>query len=243
MMGKMGMEDAMATPGLDNLHILTVGDIPPNPSELLASKKLVEAVEEMKKEFEFVIFDAPPILSTTDPVILGKNLDVVLLVYRVGSIAKTLLKRAANQLLQVDCNILGVVLNGMKADTSPDFQGYKYYKSYYYYGQEEEKGTLLERVTSFAKSIPQKAAEGLRKAAPGDSEKEEPSQDKVPERVIEKKPGKLKLFILIGALAALLWGIFWQVTSLTHLSESSKPKITNKVKKKITRAITQDDRS
>ena len=243
MMGKMGMEDAMATPGLDNLHILTVGDIPPNPAELIASKRLVEAIEEMKREFEFVIFDAPPILSTTDPVILGKNLDVVLLVYRVGSIAKTLLKRAANQLLQVDCNILGVVLNGMKADTSPDFQGYKYYKSYYYYGQEEEKGTLLERVTSFARSIPQKAMEKLGKAAPGDSEKEAPYENKVQERVIAKKSGKLKLFILIGALTALLWGIFWQATSWTHSRESSKPKITNKVKKKITRAITQDDRS
>ncbi len=247
MMGKMGMEDAMATPGLDNLHIITVGDIPPNPSELIGSKKLVESIEEMKKEFEFILFDAPPILSTTDPVILGKSLDAVLLVYRVGSIARTLLKRAANQLSQVDCNLLGVVLNGMKVEVSPDFQGYKYYKSYYYYGQGDEKDTLIQKATSFIREIPQKAREGLKKAIPPGSAKAGPDEDaygdKDQGRRKEKRAGKLRLLILIGALAALLWGIIWQATFWNHPGDSLEPKATNKIKKKITKTIIKDDHS
>ncbi len=232
MMGKMGMEEVMVTPGLDNLYILTVGETAPNPAELIGSKKLTDSIAEMRREYDIVICDAPPILSTTDPIILGKQMDAVLLVYRVGSIARTLLKRAANQLSQVDCNLLGVVLNGMKAEVSPDFHGYKYYKSYYYYGKDKKKERLIKKVTSFA-----------RKLLPAGSAKAKPYLAKDQGKVRARRPGRLGLLILLGALAALMWGIIGQVNFWGHSKDSPIPKTTNKVLKKITRVTTQGDRS
>ena len=104
--------------------VVVSGSIPPNPAELIDSKRLFEFIEETKTEFDVVIFDTPPILSTADAAILGTKLDATVLVYRVGSISRRLLKRATVQLEQVKAKILGVVLNGMKAEVSPDFQDF-----------------------------------------------------------------------------------------------------------------------
>ena len=122
-LGKMSWDEIMLTPGLDNLHIITSGTPPQNPAELIDSKRLEEFIEEVKKEYDVIIFDSSPILSTADAAILGMKMDGVLLVYRVGSISKGLLKRTVSQLEQVQCNLMGVILNGMKPDISPDFQG------------------------------------------------------------------------------------------------------------------------
>ena len=137
-MGEMGMDDVMATPGLDNLHIMTCGNIPTNPSDLIESKALMNLINDLKKEYDFIIIDTPPILSTNDPVMLGSIVDATLLVYRIGSVSKALLKRSVLQLSQTKSNLIGVVLNDMKAEVSPDFQDYKHYKSYYSYGKEKK---------------------------------------------------------------------------------------------------------
>jgi cell division septation protein DedD len=65
--------------------------------------------------------------------------DGVLLVYRIGTVPKGLLKRAINQLLQVKSNVIGVILNGMRPEVSPDFEDYKHYKYYYSYGEDGTK--------------------------------------------------------------------------------------------------------
>ena len=75
-------------------------------------------------------------MPTTVAAILGKKVDGVLIVYRVGAVSRGLLKRTSTQLEQVKCNIIGVILNGMKPDISPDFPDYKYYKYFSYYGEE-----------------------------------------------------------------------------------------------------------
>ncbi|RPI76681.1 MAG: polysaccharide biosynthesis tyrosine autokinase [Desulfobacteraceae bacterium] len=160
-MGKMTLEEVMLTPGLDNLHVITGGTIPPNPAELIESKHLTEFIAEAKNEYDLILFDSPPIVSTADAVILGAKVDGVLLVYRVGAVSKNLLKRSSSQLTQVNSHIMGVVLNGMKPEFSPDFQDAKYYKYYYSYG-EEAKGRRLRvgeedkggRLRSVAKTLP-----------------------------------------------------------------------------------------
>jgi len=134
--GKMEMDDVMITPGLDNLYIITSGTIPPNSAELIDSQRLLDFIEEVKEEYDIIIFDAPPVLSTADATILGTKVDAVLLVYRVGSISRGLLKRTTLQLSRVKSNLLGVVLNGMKPEVSPDFQDFKYYRYYSSYGEE-----------------------------------------------------------------------------------------------------------
>jgi polysaccharide biosynthesis transport protein len=152
--GKMEMDDVMITPGLDNLYIITSGTIPPNSAELIDSQRLLDFIEEVKEEYDFIIFDAPPVLSTADATILSTKLDAVLLVYRVGSISRGLLKRTTLQLSRVKSNLMGVVLNGMKPEMSPDFQDFKYYKYYSSYGEEGEvKKEKRERVKRDKKGV------------------------------------------------------------------------------------------
>jgi len=137
--GKMSLDEVLLTPGLDNLHLIPAGSIPPNPAELVESKRLKEFMEEAKSEYDLVLFDSPPILSTADAAILGSKMDGVLLVYRLGTVSRGLLKRSTSQLEQVNCRILGVILNGMKPEVSPDFHNFKYYKYYSSYGEEGKR--------------------------------------------------------------------------------------------------------
>jgi capsular exopolysaccharide synthesis family protein len=149
MMGKMSMDDIMKTPGIDNLHIMTCGTIPPNPAELVSSKSISEFIEDVRSEYDMVLIDGPPVLTATDAAILGSRADGVILVYQVGKISRGALKRAKAQLDNVRANVIGVVLNGLKAEISPDFSGYDYYKQYYVYGQkEEERKTFWSRLLS-----------------------------------------------------------------------------------------------
>ncbi|MBW1792791.1 MAG: CpsD/CapB family tyrosine-protein kinase, partial [Deltaproteobacteria bacterium] len=204
-MGKLTMDEVMMTPGMDNLHIITSGIIPPNPAELIESRRLMDFIEEAKKQYDMVIFDSTPILSTADAAILGTKVDGVLLVYRIGAVSRGLLKRSAAQLEQVNCNIIGVVLNGMKADISPDFQDFKYYKYYSYYGEEdEEKKPGLKKVLSF---ISEKL-EDRSSFARGDLSS---SVGKTTQAGQEKKKGHfLKWLLIIVALLFLTVGVLWQ---------------------------------
>lgn len=148
--GKMGMSGATVTPGLDNLHIITPGTLVSNPAELIDSKAIDNLIEEAKKQYDYIIFDTPPILSTADPLIIGPKLDGMLMVYRIGSVSRGLLKRSTFQLTQVKAKIIGTVLNGMKAEVSPDFQDFKYFKYYYSYGKKKKrKGKKMIKLPRF----------------------------------------------------------------------------------------------
>jgi succinoglycan biosynthesis transport protein ExoP len=147
--GRMSLDEVLLTPGLDNLHLIAAGSIPPNPAELVESKRLKEFIEEAKSEYDLILFDSPPILSTADAAILSSKMDGVLLVYRLGTVSRGLLKRSTAQLEQVNCRILGVILNGMKPEVSPDFHHFKYYKYYSSYGEEGKKGEELKKGLPF----------------------------------------------------------------------------------------------
>ncbi|MFC1491181.1 polysaccharide biosynthesis tyrosine autokinase [Nitrospinota bacterium] len=138
MLGKFDMEDIMLTPGLDNLNILTTGNIPPNPSELLNSPRMTEFLENLRQEFDIIILDTPPLLPVTDAAVLGTKVDGCVLVYRVGTIARGALKRAKLQLDNVRANVWGIVLNSMRPEASTDLDAFRYQSSYYYGGYVEE---------------------------------------------------------------------------------------------------------
>ncbi len=204
--GKMNVDDVMFTPGLDNLHIVTSGTMPPNPAELIGSNQLAEFVEGVKRDYNVVIFDAPPVLSAADAAILGSKSDAVLLIYRVGSVSKGLLKRSAVQLTQAKCNIIGVVLNDMKASVSPDFQGFKYYQYYYSYtekAEEEKKGRWKSLLPKIGKRRPKK------KPA---KKKMESLMTSIPSRHTRAKRtgASSKLILPILAAGLLTGGLLWQ---------------------------------
>lgn len=128
-MGEMGMESILMTPGMENLHIMTSGSIPPNPSEMLASEKMKQFIEEAREEFDLVLFDVPPILPVTDAAVLSNRVDATLLIYRAGKVPRAVLRRAKVQIESVGATVLGIVLNDLKADIAG------YTGSHYYYGK------------------------------------------------------------------------------------------------------------
>jgi succinoglycan biosynthesis transport protein ExoP len=134
MLGPLGVDTLMSTPNIDKLYLLTSGTPPPNPAEFLNSQRMTDLIATFREEFDVVIFDCPPILPVTDAAILAAKTDGTLIVYRVGKIARAALKRAKTLLENVRGHVLGVVLTGLKADTSPDYEELQYYR--YAYGQE-----------------------------------------------------------------------------------------------------------
>lgn len=108
-----------------DLYVLTSGPIPPNPSELLASNQMEELLKEMKKQFDMVIFDTPPILAVADAQILANQVDASILVVSSGKTDKEAALKAKELLVHAKSKLLGAVLNNRKADSG---------NYYYYYG-------------------------------------------------------------------------------------------------------------
>ena len=117
----------------ENLYIITAGKIPSNPSELLYSNAMKTLIQNLKKDFEYIFIDAPPVVPVTDAVIMSNYVDGVILVCASGVIEIELAQKAKESLENVNANILGVVLN--KINTKND----KYSSYYYYYGEEDKK--------------------------------------------------------------------------------------------------------
>jgi len=141
-LGHMTFEEVMMTPRLDNLHLITSGSIPPDPTELIDSVQFADFIQEAREEYQVLILDTPPLLSAADAMIIGTKVDGVLLVYRIGAVPRGLLRRASRQLEQVRSHLIGVVLNGMRPDVSPDFdhcKQYRYYSSCAVDGEERKK--------------------------------------------------------------------------------------------------------
>jgi len=202
--GKMTMEEVMMTPSMDNLYVITSGAIPPNPAELIDSERMDNFIREVKKEFDFVIFDSTPILSTADAAILGTKVDGLLLVYRVGSVSRGLLRRSVTQLKQVNCNVMGVVLNGMRPEISPDFQDFKYYSYYYSYGEDTRRKN--RRTRKVGVSFLRKKEDRHR----GAEEKISQKKGKARREKQVKQQNTLRLTLLLIALAFLVMGVLWQ---------------------------------
>ncbi len=139
MMGKMNTDKIILTPGIDNLHIITCGTIPLNPAELMQSKKFKGLLAELRDRYDVILLDAPPLVSAADALVLAMGVDGVLLTYRVGKVARGILKRVKSQLEQIKANIIGVVLNEVKAEASSDFAELKKYRYYTYYGEQAKK--------------------------------------------------------------------------------------------------------
>ncbi|MFI5247728.1 MAG: GumC family protein, partial [Nitrospirales bacterium] len=126
MLGPMGADRVMKTPGLDNLHILTSGSEVANPNEYLNMNKIKTLVSEMNEEYDLVLFDTPPILPVTDAVAFSSRVDGTILVYQVGRIGRNALKRAKFLLDHAQANVMGIVLTNMKSEVTPDYGVYRY---------------------------------------------------------------------------------------------------------------------
>jgi capsular exopolysaccharide synthesis family protein len=109
--------------GVAGLRVLPSGPLPPNPSELVGSRRMGEIINVLGERSDIVLFDAPPIVAVTDAAVLASRVDGVLLVIKAGATKRDHARRAKALLEKVNAHVLGVVLNNIKMDTS--------YYSYY----------------------------------------------------------------------------------------------------------------
>lgn len=111
-----------------NLYVMPSGPIPPNPSELIGSKRMAELIKKLSEQLDLVIFDAPPVLSVTDAQIVSTNVDGTILVVRANKTEKAAVKEAVRLIKQVGGHIIGTILNDVEVKGSGYYGYYGYSK-------------------------------------------------------------------------------------------------------------------
>lgn len=139
--GKVEFEEAVKESPVKNLKLLTSGTRPPNPSELLASKKMENFLESLKDKFEYIIIDTPPVVAVTDAQLLSRYADGCILVVASSQVQREAAVRAKELLLKVNANMLGIVLNKLEIKE----KGYYGYYYQYYYGEDSKYGTKKKK--------------------------------------------------------------------------------------------------
>ena len=125
-----------------NLFILPSGVIPPNPSELLSSERLFFLMSVLKKRFDLLVIDSPPVLPTSDALLLASHSDGVLFVTKSGMLNRDMVKKGLESLKQTNANLIGVALNSVDVTKEGHYRNYYYYQQYYakyytkYYGED-----------------------------------------------------------------------------------------------------------
>ncbi len=122
------VEEAVRPTSVDRLNLMTSGPIPPNPAELLASNTMGMLIAELKKMFDVVIFDAPPVLSVTDGQVLANKCDGVILVVNSGGTERDMAVKAKEAIEASNSKLIGAVLNNF--ELAKDSNYYQYYGSH-----------------------------------------------------------------------------------------------------------------
>ncbi|MEE9616221.1 MAG: CpsD/CapB family tyrosine-protein kinase, partial [Anaerolineae bacterium] len=104
--------------GVDNLWLMPSGPMPPNPADILGSRKMEEVIAVLRARADVVLFDAPPIIAVTDAAVLGTKVDGVLLVVCAGRTRREHAQRARELLERVHVRIVGAVLNDAPRDVT-----------------------------------------------------------------------------------------------------------------------------
>lgn len=112
------LEDPPLQPtGVSNLHVLTSGPLPPNPADVLGSRRMDGVIAALKAQADYVLFDAPPALIVTDAALLSAKMDGVILVLRAGTSQRDHAARAKEQLERVKAPLIGTVLTNARYET------------------------------------------------------------------------------------------------------------------------------
>ena len=126
LLGKRNIQDCIKKTKQENLYILTGGTIPPNPAEVLSSKKMSEFIESIKDEYDYIFIDSPPVGVVSDASIISAYSDGVIFVVGANEVDSNLAKIAKERLDSVKANIVGVILNKFKTNTNSEYYNYSY---------------------------------------------------------------------------------------------------------------------
>lgn len=124
------LNGALMKTEMKGLTVITSGSLPPNPSELLGTDRMVEVIKLLTTHFNTIILDSPPLLAVTDALVLAPRVDGVILVIDPRKTKRAAVQHVIEQLKQVNANLLGVVFNNVRIDRT-----HYYYNRDYYYGK------------------------------------------------------------------------------------------------------------
>jgi polysaccharide biosynthesis transport protein len=138
-----------------NLDVITCGPIPPNPSELLGSKRMRAMLELMRQEYDRIILDTPPVLAATDAAVLTSMVDGTVLVVRASQTTRQMAQRAVKLLLDLRAKITGVVLNEISLGRNGYYYDYYYHYGSYYgeEGEHKEKNGWMKKMRKSRKNV------------------------------------------------------------------------------------------
>ena len=135
--GLSDLEELLQNCGIEGdeeaFQVVSAGRNPPNPVELLSSSKMLDLLEDLRKTYDYVILDLPPVGEVSDALAVAKQIDGMLLVVRQNYCNRVAVRAALRQFAFMECKILGVVANS--TTEGGDGYGKKYYKKYGAYGK------------------------------------------------------------------------------------------------------------
>lgn len=138
--GQNTLQEALYETEKTNLYLIPAGRRPPNPAELLASKRFGNMIAEARKAFDYVIVDCPPLGEVVDAAVASQFCDASILVIESGVIHRQMAKNVVEKLKNARCPVLGVVLNKVKRQRGTRY-GYGYG---YGYDDLEDTEEMLE---------------------------------------------------------------------------------------------------
>ena len=133
--GRAGLEDTIQKTAVDNLWLMPSGPHPPNPAELLNSRRMKELIRLIQDRYATVLIDTPPVLAVIDPVIVSSLSDMTVLVMKLGATTRKPLLKTIEELYKAKAEIIGVVLNDAKLRRN----GFGYAGTYFQYEYYQDK--------------------------------------------------------------------------------------------------------
>ena len=108
------VEDSLLGIGIDNLHVLPAGNRQHNPAELLGSAKMKTLISELKRNYDYVFFDCPPVVPITDAVVLGAETDGALMIVQAGRTQRGVISHAQDLLRAAHVKVLGCCVTNIE---------------------------------------------------------------------------------------------------------------------------------
>jgi capsular exopolysaccharide synthesis family protein len=129
--GKCGLQDAIRPSGTEWLEIIESGQMPANPAEVLGSPAMEQLIKQQREKYDYVILDGPPVLLASEAKILARRVDGTILVFNAATTRRGTAARTISELKQVEAEILGCVLLGVKILKGGYFrEAFKSYQEY-----------------------------------------------------------------------------------------------------------------
>jgi len=128
LVGQAAIDDVLQPWGRGGLTVLPSGTIPPNPSELMGSPLMAELIIQLRKSFDMIIIDTPPVLPVTDAAVASRLVDGVVVVVRYGKTTRNQVSTALRSLTAVDARVLGTVLTMSPVKGAEAYSAYGYYE-------------------------------------------------------------------------------------------------------------------